>query len=144
MSFSIHINDDKQLLYVLGQGAITASDLDQYYIKLKTTNGVALCYKAIIDFSDHGVTFKHTPIKNIRALGLLFKHAPVLPEGAKMAVVVNNTLAFAFVRLFMATRGEHLMIRPFKHMYQALDWLDVSEVDIPQLDPLGKSFPQRL
>jgi len=131
MSFSIHINDDKQLLYVLGQGAITASDLDQYYTTLKTSNGVDLCHKAIIDFSNHGVTFKHTPIKNIRALGLLFKHAPVLPEGTKMAVVVNNTLAFAFVRLFMGTRGEHLMIRPFKHMYQALDWLDVSEVDIP-------------
>lgn len=129
MSFSIHINHDKQLLYVLGKNTITVSDLVQYYTKLKTTNGVALCYKAIIDFSDHGVTFKHTPIKNIRALGLLFKHAPVLPEGAKMAVVVNNALAF--VRLFMATRGEHLMIRPFKHMHQALDWLDVSEVDIP-------------
>ena len=131
MSFSIHVNHDKQLLYVLGKGAITASDLDQYYTTLKTTNGIELCYKAIIDFSDHGVTFKHTPTKNIRALGLLFKHAPVLPKDAKMAVVVNNTLAFAFVRLFMATRGEHLMIRPFKQMHQALDWLDVRKVDIP-------------
>lgn len=131
MSFSIHINDDKQLLYVLGQGAITASDLDQYYTKLKTTNGVDLCDKAIIDFSNHGVTFKHTPIKNIRALGLLFKHSPVLPQGTKMAIVVNSTLAFAFVRLFMASRGEYIVIRPFKSMEKALDWLGVKEVDIP-------------
>lgn len=131
MSFSIHINDNKQLLYVLGKDAITALDLDQYYTKLKATNGVALCHKAIIDFSDHSVTFKHTPMKNIRALGLLFKHAPVLPEGTKMAIVVNSSLAFAFVRLFMATRGEYLMIRSFKQMDNALDWLGVSEVDMP-------------
>ncbi len=132
MSFSIHINDVKQLLYVLGKDAITASDFDQYYIKLKATNGVGLCHKAIIDFSDHGVTFKHTPMKNIRALGLLFKHAPVLPERTKMTIVVNSSLAFSFVRLFMATRGEYLMIRPFRQMDKALDWLNVSEADIPR------------
>ena len=128
MSFSIHISHDKQLLYVLGKDTITASDIDQYYTKLRTTNGVEFCYKAIIDFSDNDVTFKHTPIKHIRALGLLFKHAPVLPEGAKMAIVVNNSLAFGFVRLFMASRGEHIMIRPFKSMEKAMVWLGVTEI----------------
>ena len=131
MSFSIHINHDKQLLYVLGQDAITALDIDQYYTKLKTTHGVDLCHKAIIDFSNHGVTFKQTPTKSIRALGLLFKHSPVLPQGTKMAIVVSSTLAFAFVRLFMASRGDHIVIRPFKSMEKALDWLGVEEVDIP-------------
>ena len=64
-------------------------------------------------------------------MGLLFKHSPGLPQGTKVAIVVSSTLAFAFVRLFMASSGDHIVIRPFKSMEKALDWLGVEEVDIP-------------
>ena len=50
MSFSIHINHDKQLLYVLGQDAITALDIDQYYTKLKTTMVLTFVIKPSLIF----------------------------------------------------------------------------------------------
>jgi len=132
MSFSIHINHDKQLLYVEGQGIITAADIDQYYPSLKAVSGIKDCDKALVNLADAGVSLKAAPIKRIRALGLLFKHAPVLPEGAKMAIVVRSALAFGFVRLFMASRGERVTIRPFKSMQQAMYWLSIVEQDVQQ------------
>lgn len=130
MSFSIHINHNKRLLYVLGQGMITATDIDQYYPSLKATLGADLCDKALVNLADKGVSLKGTPIKNIRSLGLLFKHAPILPKGTKMAIVVRSSLVFAFVRLFMASRGENITIRPFKCMDEAMLWLDIQSADL--------------
>ena len=132
MSFSIHINHEKQLLYVEGQGMITAEDIDQYYPDLKEKLGAEYCDKALVNLAEMGVSLKAAPIKRIRSLGLLFKHAPVLPEGAKMAIVVRSNLAFGFVRLFMASRGERVIIRPFKSMQQAMSWLSIIEQDVQQ------------
>lgn len=130
MSFSIDVNHDKQLLCVLGQGKITATDLEQYYPSLKATPGIELCDRALVNLADKGVSLKGIPVKNMRSLGLLFQRVPVLPAGAKMAIVVRSSLAFGFVRLFMASRGEGVMIRPFKSMSQAMRWLAITEQDV--------------
>jgi len=120
-------------LYVHGHGEITAADIDQYYASLKATSGINHCCKALINLASEGVSLEQAPIKNIKSLGRLFKHNPILPEGTKMAIVVRSSLAFGFVRLFMATRGEHITIRPFKNMDKALFWLQVTEEDFQYL-----------
>jgi len=40
------MNAEKKLLYVLGQGVISATDIDQYYPSLKATRGAKHCRKA--------------------------------------------------------------------------------------------------
>lgn len=132
MPFSVDVNREKKLLYVVGEGRINTADIDAYYPSLEATAHVRICTKALIDLSGEGVSLKEAAIKHIRLLGLRFKHAPLLPENTKMAIVVRSTLAFGFVRLFMAARGERVAIRPFKNMQSALLWLNISDADIPQ------------
>ncbi|MDX8387205.1 MAG: hypothetical protein R8M46_01540 [Ghiorsea sp.] len=133
MKYSISVNVAQQLLYVNVKGSLTAEDIEGYYASLKEIDGVNICQKALIDITGPKASMKSVPVKSLKFMGMMFKNAPLLPQGAKMAIVVTTSLAYGFIRLFMANRGEGIKIRPFKHMNEALVWLNISESMIPKV-----------
>lgn len=137
MGFSMCTNSKVGLVHVCAEGILKASDIDGYYAQLKAVEGISTCNKALVDLMHSSVNIKQVPIRNIKALGLMFQNAPVLPPEAKMAVTVQSALAYGFVRLFMGSRGDGLIIRPFRKMDEALVWLGISESDLPNVPHVG-------
>jgi len=85
----------------------------------------------LIDLQQPDISFKKLSVKSIRDMAVTFRISPLLPQGTRMAVAVNGTLAYGFVRMFMASRGDqHLLIRPFKKMEDALNWLEIENSDV--------------
>jgi len=127
MSFQVCVIPDVSLLYVRGSGVISAADVDAYYQQLKDCGGIELCQKALVDLYTDLPDTSQLPIRNIRNLGWLFKQRPLLPKGTKMAMVLNSKLSYAFARLFIANRGEHITIKAFMDMSKAKVWLELDD-----------------
>ncbi len=138
MPVSICINREQKLLLVKAVGEITSGDIQLYYTTLSGMPHVGTCNKAIVDFTAKDGCFGKGAMQALKQMGAQFHHRPALPKGAKMAVVVCSSLAFGFVRLFMASRGDHIWILPFKDMEKAVVWLGVTQGDITWSEGEGK------
>jgi len=131
MSLSFYIDLSRKLLLVSGEGEVKAQDIEGYHAFIKAESDMQYCKAAFVDLSGSDVVLKNIPVRSIKIMARAFKHEPLLPLGAKVAIVVNNIFAHGLVRLFASLREGNVRVLSFKTREDAFAWLEIEDVKIP-------------
>ena len=115
------IDDERRIVRMTGSGSLTDAEMKGCIERLRSDPGLAPNMPTISDMRDIEVAF--TPQGIRQAIGLMHE-APADRSDAKVAIVVNSSIAFGMGRMFELSANDEVdpRIRIFRSMEEAEVW----------------------